>query len=192
MGHEGTEPWLQVSKSLGQSSASSQAHPAGGPRARLPPTWPARPPRLRPRPAPGSRPRSHRCGPVLQPSRAESAGEVRAAGTSRRLIVLSPAAPTREESPWPLWGALARQCHCLLLPASAPAGDPNFGPPIAPGRKFLEPLPGGRRHLSGARPDAGLVQVSVSGHLAGTRVPPPSARILILETASFKLRSGQS
>lgn len=189
MGHEGTEPWLQVSKSLGQSSASSQAHPEGGPRARLPPTWPARPPRLRPRPAPGSRPRSHRCGPA---GRAESAGEVRAAGTSRRLIVLLPAAPTREESPWPLCGALDRQCHCLLLPASAPAGDPNFGPPIAPGRKFLEPLPGGRRHLSGARPDAGLVQVSVFGHLAGTRVPPPSARILTPETASFKLRSGQS
>ncbi|KAH0514865.1 Interleukin-17 receptor D [Microtus ochrogaster] len=54
---EGVQPQLQGSVS--RSVLSRQPGlPCGGSRARLPPTWPARPPRLRPRPTPGSRPQS--------------------------------------------------------------------------------------------------------------------------------------
>lgn len=140
MGREGTKPSLQVSESVGQSSACSQPRPAGGPQARLPPTWPARPPRPRPRPAPGSRPRSHRCGPVLQPGRAEPAG--RRGKSSRNIASRDPPfthrAPTRVGPLWPLWCALGRQCHRLLLPASVPAGDPQLRSPDS----YWEKVPG--------------------------------------------------
>ncbi|CAO2638103.1 hypothetical protein LEMLEM_LOCUS24316 [Lemmus lemmus] len=54
---EGVQPQLHGSVSRSVLSWLP-GPPCGGSRARLPPTWPARPPRLRPRPAPGSRTQS--------------------------------------------------------------------------------------------------------------------------------------
>lgn len=83
---------------------------------------------------------------------------------AHRLAVTLPsaAAPTRVGShghSGARWVGSATACLCQppLLP-----GTPSFGPLITTGRKFPEPLPGGRRHLSEAHPVAGILQVSVS------------------------------
>lgn len=139
MGRTGTEPCLQVSKSLGQSSASSQARPAGGPRARLPPTWPARPPRLRPRPAPGSRPRSHRCGPVLQPSRAEPAG--RRGKSNWNIASRDPPFTRRPHRSWVPIATLGRVGLIVSPPASACLRSCR-GPPTSVPDSYWEKVPG--------------------------------------------------
>lgn len=101
--------------------------------------------------------------------------------------------------PRPPWGALRGQRHRLSLPASAPAGDPNFGPLIATGRKFPELLPGEkRRHLSGAHPFVGPFQVSVARSVSlatwqgpGRHHSQPGS-LLMRETECVKLSSGPS
>lgn len=168
---------------LGLFLAGCRACPAGGPG---PASRPRGPPGLQgssPAPPRGAVP-SHRCSPVLQPGWAQPAR--RGGESSRHILSHDPPftrRPHRSRVPRPPWGALGGQRHRLSLPASAPAGDPNFGPLIATGRKFPELLPGER----GATCLGHTLLLDFSrlvsrgqclGHLAGTRAPPQPARIL--------------
>lgn len=101
--------------------------------------------------------------------------------------------------PRPPWGALGGQRHRLSLPASAPAGDPNFGPLIATGRKFPELLPGERGATClGAHPFVGLFQVSVAEVSVSATWQGPGRHhsqpgsLLMRETECVKLSSGPS
>nr|XP_044611340.1 translation initiation factor IF-2-like [Equus asinus] len=152
-----------------------------GSAARLPPTWPARPPRPRPRPARGSRSPSRRrrrvwaAGPEPCPSASHPGGTPlphtleRDTFSGWLLPCLHPPSPSctptpTSKSPLPVpvtaassarppargtrsarrrTGRLGAggQCRHQPEPAAALAGDPDFGPLVALGRKFLEPLP---------------------------------------------------
>lgn len=154
------EPRLQVS-AAGSVLIPRPGLPCGGP-------GPASRPRGLPclagsRPAPprGAVPtvtaaalRSSRAGPEPAGRRGESGGLITpgppfSRRPHRRRVLRAPRS------------ASGGQRHRLPLPASASARDPNFGSLVAT-ESSRSHFRGGRRHLSGAHPFAGLLQVSVA------------------------------